>query len=95
MEILACAGSETLPAELADLIRSHHAEGIISTVTRLPTLRRLDIVRYANNHAAITTVVIDSLQAWESLATDKGSNPWRQLACPLVTAMPAAAKNSP
>jgi hypothetical protein len=95
LEILVCAGSKTLPTGLADLMQSLHAEGITSTITWLHTLRRRDIVKYANSHACITTVVIDSLQAWESLATDKGSNPWRQLACPLVTAAPSALQSSP
>jgi hypothetical protein len=51
-------------------------------------------VQYANTHECISTVVIDSLEGWESVAEDKTSDPWRQLACPLVTTTSAKAMPS-
>ena len=51
-------------------------------------LRRRDIVQYANSHECVASVVIDSLEGWESVAEDRGSDPWARLACPLVTAAP-------
>ena len=86
LDILVLAGGEELPAEVADLVKALQADGIMYTLTQKPILRRRDIVDYANTHECISTVVIDSLEGWESVAEDKTSNPWRKLACPLVTA---------
>jgi len=51
-----------------------------------PSLRRRDLVDYANAHENIAAVVIDSREGWETLAQDRSSDPWKHLACPLVTA---------
>ena len=51
-----------------------------------PSLRRRDLVDYANAHEHIAAVVIDSREGWEALAQDRSSDPWKHLACPLVTA---------
>ena len=90
LDILVLAGGEELPAEVADLVKALQADGIMYTLTQKPILRRRDIVDYANTHECISTVVIDSLEGWESVAEDKTSNPWRKLACPLVTAATGA-----
>jgi hypothetical protein len=92
LDILLVAEGEELPPEIADLIAALRREGVLYTLTRKPALRRRDIVDYANTHECISTVVIDSLEGWESVALDKSSDPWRKLACPLVTAA-AGAKN--
>ena len=86
LDILVLAGSDELPAEVADLIKALRKEGVMYTLAQKSILRRRDIVEYANTHECISTVVIDSLEGWESVAEDKTSNPWRKLACPLVTA---------
>lgn len=88
LDILVLAGGEELPPEVADLVKALRADGVTYTLTQKPILRRRDIVDYANTHECISTVVIDSLEGWESVAEDKASNPWRKLACPLVTAAP-------
>lgn len=88
LDILLLATGEALPAEVEELVRALRAEGVMYTLTRKPQLRRRDIVQYANTHECIASVVIDSLEGWESVAEDKSSDPWRKLACPLVTAAP-------
>lgn len=89
LDILLLAAGDRLPAEVEALVWSLRAEGVMYSLTRKPQLRRRDIVQYANTHECIATVVIDSLEGWESVAQDKSSDPWRKLACPLVTAAPA------
>ena len=89
LDILMIAGSEELPVEVAELIKALRADGMTYTVTQKPVLRRRDIVDYANTRECISTVVIDSLEGWESVAADRASDPWAKLACPLVTAAPA------
>jgi hypothetical protein len=86
LDILFLARSEQLPAEVSGLIDTLRAEGVMFSLTRRPALRRRDIVQYANTHECIATVVIDSLEGWESVAVDRASDPWARLACPLVTA---------
>ena len=86
LDILVLAGGDALPAEVADLVKALQKEGVMYTLAQKSVLRRRDIVDYANTHECISTVVIDSLEGWESVAEDKTSNPWRKLACPLVTA---------
>jgi hypothetical protein len=88
LDILLVGACEQLPAEVEALVRSLREEGLMYSLTRKPHLRRRDVVQYANTHECITTVVIDSLEGWESVAVDKVSNPWGKLACPLVTAAP-------
>lgn len=86
LDILVLAGGDELPGEVADLLKALREEGVTYTLAQKSILRRRDIVEYANTHECISTVVIDSLEGWESVAEDKTSNPWRKLACPLVTA---------
>jgi hypothetical protein len=43
----------------------------------------------------VSTVVIDSLEGWESVAEDRASDPWARLACPLVTAAPKKPGTAP
>jgi hypothetical protein len=87
LDILLLAAGDELPAEVADLLKALRQEGVMYTLVRQPRLRRRDIVDYANTHECISTVVIDSFEGWESVAEDRTSNPWRKLACPLVTAV--------
>lgn len=88
LDILLLAAGEELPPEVKSFISTLQREGVAYTLTRKPLLRRRDIVEYANTHECIATVVIDSLEGWESVAQDRASDPWRRLACPLVTAAP-------
>lgn len=88
LDILVRTVGEKLPGEIDELLRALRRDGVLYTVTQQPVMRRRDIVRYANTHECIATVVIDSLEGWESVAEDRASNPWLRLACPLVTAAP-------
>ncbi|MDP2794744.1 MAG: hypothetical protein Q8O25_11825 [Sulfurisoma sp.] len=88
LDILVLTRGESLPSEIAAFVRALRADGIIYSLTQKPLLRRRDIVDYANTHECVSTVVIDSLEGWEGVAEDKASDPWRKLACPLVTAVP-------
>ncbi len=88
LDILLSAGGVELPEAVAAFVGSLRAEGISYSLAHLPALRRRDIVDYANTHECIASVVIDSLEGWESIAREKAGDPWAKLACPLVTAMP-------
>jgi len=94
LDILVLATGETLPAEVATFVRTLRDAGVAYSLTVKPDLRRRDIVQYANTHECITTVVIDSLEGWESVAADRAANPWAKLACPLVTAAPSKTSTS-
>lgn len=93
LDILVLSTCEQLPAEVEAFVKTLRDEGATYTLTRTPLLRRRDIVQYANTHECIATVVIDSLEGWESVAEDRASDPWRKLACPLVTAAPPKSTN--
>lgn len=93
LDVLVLAADEQVPAEVDDFVKTLREEGVGYTLTRKPLLRRRDIVQYANTHECIATVVIDSLEGWESVAADRASNPWAKLACPLVTAAPPKSKD--
>ncbi|MFA6311827.1 MAG: hypothetical protein WCV99_10880 [Sterolibacterium sp.] len=95
LEILLLGASDELPAEVANLVKTLMEDGVAYSLTRKSTLRRRDIVNYANTHECITSVVIDSLEGWESVAADRASDPWAKLACPLVTAVPANTTRTP
>ena len=88
LDILVLANGETLPPEVASFVKTLRTDGVAYSLTMKPGLRRRDIVQYANTHECVTTVVIDSREGWESVALDRASDPWRKLACPLVTAAP-------
>ncbi len=86
LDILTRFEGSVLPPSFEGFLEVLHVRGLAYTVTNDPALRRRDIVRYANSHECVCTVVIDSIEAWETVAADGGGNPWEQLACPLVTA---------
>lgn len=86
LDILARVAGPALPGELEEFIESLRAAGVSYSLARKPEMRRRDIVQYANTHECVATVVIDSLEGWESVAEDRASDPWSRLACPLVTA---------
>ncbi len=95
LDVLVLAAGETLPVEVENFVRSLQEEGVAYTLTRQTLLLRRDIVHYANTHECIATVVIDSLEGWESVALDRAADPWKKLACPLVTAAPAKPAKTP
>jgi len=86
LEIQVISGSDTSPPEMADFLETLRAEGLPFTLELKPSLRRRDLVNYANAHENIAALVIDSREGWEALAQDRGSDPWKHLECPLVTA---------
>lgn len=92
LDVLLLATSENMPSELESFIKTLQDEDVAYTLSRNPQLRRRDIVQYANTNECIATVVIDSLEGWESVAADRASDPWSKLACPLVTAAPKPIK---
>jgi hypothetical protein len=88
LDILVRCAKDALPAELGEFIRELRAAGLPYSLSQRAELRRRDIVDYANGHECISSVVIDSLEGWETIAADRASDPWARLACPLVTAAP-------
>jgi hypothetical protein len=88
LEIQVIAGGKSPPAEMDDFLGALHAAGQPFSLELKPSLRRRDLVDYANAHENIAAVVIDSREGWEALALDRSSDPWKHLACPLVTAAP-------
>ena len=88
LDILVRCTKDALPAELGEFIRELRAAGLPYSLSQRADLRRRDIVDYANGHECISSVVIDSLEGWETVAADRASDPWARLACPLVTAAP-------
>lgn len=86
LEIQVISGSEASPPEMADFLDTLRAEGLPFTLELKPSLRRRDLVNYANAHENIAALVIDSREGWEALAQDRSSDPWKHLECPLVTA---------
>jgi hypothetical protein len=95
LDILVLCAGEALPREVDSFVRQLRDDGIAYTLARRPLLRRRDVVQYANTHECIATVVIDSLEGWESVAEDKASDPWKRLACPLVTTAPRGPRADP
>jgi hypothetical protein len=93
LDILLLAGGDSLPPDVAALLNSLREAGVVYSLTRKLQLRRRDIVQYANTHECVATVVIDSLEGWESVAEDRAADPWAKLACPLVTAAPPKPQN--
>lgn len=86
LDIQVIAGSEKLPAEIEAFLDTLRAAGLPFSLEVKPSLRRRDLVDYANAHEHIAALVIDSREGWEALALDRSSDPWKRLACPLVTA---------
>ncbi len=86
LEIQVISSGPALPAELDGFVASLRDAGLQYSLDVKPSLRRRDLVNYANAHENIAAVVIDSREGWEALALDRSSDPWKHLACPLVTA---------
>ncbi len=86
LEIQVIAAGETPPPEMDDFLDALREAGQAFSLDLKPSLRRRDLVDYANAHENIAAVVIDSREGWEALALDRSSDPWKRLACPLVTA---------
>jgi hypothetical protein len=93
LDILVLTTGEALPAEVDAFVKRLRDQEAAYTLTVRRDLRRRDIVEYANNHECIVSVVIDSLEGWETVAADRASDPWAKLSCPLVTAAPARNPN--
>lgn len=89
LDILLASRDRLLPAAVGELVKTLRAEGVPYTISHFDQLSRRDVVRYANTHECVATVVIDSLEGWESIARSRATDPWKSLACPLVTAVPA------
>jgi hypothetical protein len=88
MDILLVTEKRHPSAQIDAFLDSLRQAGVQYTLLMKPDLRRRDIVDYANSRECITAVVIDSRRGWEPLARDRTGDPWRRLACPLVTATP-------
>lgn len=86
LEIQVISSSARLPAEMEDFLAALREAGVPFSLDLKASLRRRDLVNYANGHENIAAVVIDSREGWETLALDRSSDPWKHLACPLVTA---------
>jgi len=86
LEIQVIAVSAKTPPDMNDFLEALREAGQAFSLDVKPSLRRRDLVDYANAHEHIAAVVIDSREGWETLAQDRSSDPWKHLACPLVTA---------
>lgn len=86
LDIMLSSGDEKLPPLLENFIQGLQQDGIHYRLTRQAVLSSREIVRYANTHECISTVMIDSLGNWTLPEDEKGSDPWRKLDCPLVVA---------
>lgn len=88
LDIMLVSSEEKQPPLLENFIRVLQQDGIHYRLTQQAVLRSREIVRYANTHECISTVMIDSLDNWAAPEDEKGGAPWRKLDCPLVVAMP-------
>ncbi|WP_211206904.1 hypothetical protein [Thiobacillus denitrificans] len=86
LEIQVIAAGKTPPPELDGFLATLREAGLPFSLAVKPSLRRRDLVDYANAHEHIAALVIDSREGWEALAQDRTSDPWKRLECPLVTA---------
>jgi hypothetical protein len=87
MDIVLVTDKRRPPVEIDAFLDSLRQAGLQYSLHLHPGLRRRDIVDYANSRECITAVIIDSREGWEPLARDRTSDPWRRLACPLVSAV--------
>jgi len=71
LEIQVIAAGKTPPAEMDDFLSSLRQAGLPFSLEVKPSLRRRDLVDYANAHENIAAVVIDSRAGWEALAKDR------------------------
>jgi hypothetical protein len=88
LDIMLVSGAEKPPPMLKNFMHDLHQDGIHCRLTQQAVLHSREIVRYANTHECISTVMIDSLGRWAAPEDEKGNDPWRKLDCPLVVAMP-------
>jgi hypothetical protein len=88
IDIMLVSDEEKLPSALEQFMREMQREGIYCRLKRERAMHGGDIVRYANTHECISTVLIGSRGNWTGAGNDKSSDPWRKLDCPLVVAMP-------
>jgi hypothetical protein len=88
IDIVLVSDEERIPSALEQFMREMQREGIHCRLKRERNMLGRDIVRYANTHECISTVVIGSLGNWMGAGSDKNNDPWRKLDCPLVVAMP-------
>ena len=88
LEIMLASAEENLPPLLENFIREMQQEGLYCRLKRENAMQSRDVVRYANTHECILTVVIDRLGSWTVAGDDKYNDPWHKLDCPLVVAMP-------
>ena len=95
LEIQVIASGASIPPEMAGFIDSLRAEGLPFTLESKPSLRRRDLVNYANAHENVAAVVIDSREGWETLAQDRSNDPWKHLEFPLVTTASQQDKKHP
>jgi len=86
LDIMLVSSEEKPPPLLDNFIRDLQQDGIHYRLTLQAALRSREIVRYANTHECVSTVMIDSLDSWTAPEDEKGSDPWRKLDCPLVVA---------
>jgi len=84
LDIMLVSGEEKPPPQLENFIQGLQQDGIHYHLTQQAVLHSREIVRYANTHECISTVMIDSLGNWAAPEDEKGSDPWRKLDCPLV-----------
>jgi hypothetical protein len=88
LDIMLSSCGGTTPAQLENFMQGLQQDGIYYRLTQQTLLHSREIVRYANTHECISTVMIDSLGSWITPEDEKGSDPWKKLDCPLVVAMP-------
>jgi hypothetical protein len=94
LEIQVISGNLLLPDEMEAFQAALREAGVPFSLDVKASLRRRDLVSYANAHENIAALVIDSREGWEALALDRSSDPWKHLACPLVTAASPEKKNA-
>jgi hypothetical protein len=88
LDIILSSSDNIKSTLLENFIQGLQQDGIHCRLTQQALLRSKEIVQYANTHACISTVMIDSLDSWTAPEDKKGSDPWRKLDCPLVVAIP-------
>lgn len=87
LDIMLSSAENKQPLLLENFIRDMQRNGIPCRLTRQAGLRSDEIIRYANTHERISTVMINSLSNWNTAEGEKDRDPWRKLSCPLVVAI--------
>ena len=88
LDIMLASDEEKPPPQLENFIQRLQQDGVHYRLTQQAVLHSREIVRYANTHECISTVMIDSLDSWTAPEDEKSGDPWRKLDCPLVVTMP-------